>query len=249
MKTHTKTLLTALTASIAVGSANAALLAEDTFSYDDGPLTGENGGTGWAGAYSTGGSVTGGVASFVEGQYRELSPIANESGDPLYFSAEMTKFGTDASYAVWLELSGNTAVNDDDVRIGFDNDLFSTAIEGDAGNSNIINSSGAITVETTYLLVAKIEFNVLGDDDQITMWIDPTGVETGTSLTATDTDTLSWTAPTYFVVYSNGIAADNVKVDNVRIGTTWASVVPEPGSLALLGLGGLCMLKRRRRHA
>jgi len=37
-------------------------------------------------------------------------------------------------------------------------------------------------------------------------------------------------------------------VDEIRIGTTLADVipVPEPASVALLGLGGLMLLRRRR---
>jgi hypothetical protein len=34
--------------------------------------------------------------------------------------------------------------------------------------------------------------------------------------------------------------------DEFRIGTKWGEVVPEPASLALVGLGGLAMLRRRR---
>ncbi|MGC9455873.1 MAG: PEP-CTERM sorting domain-containing protein [Phycisphaerae bacterium] len=36
-------------------------------------------------------------------------------------------------------------------------------------------------------------------------------------------------------------------VDEFRMGTTWEAVVPEPATLALLGIGGLGMLIRRRR--
>jgi hypothetical protein len=48
---------------------------------------------------------------------------------------------------------------------------------------------------------------------------------------------------------SGNAAGTPGEVDDIRIGNDWASVVgvvPEPSSLALLGLGGLALLRRRK---
>jgi len=36
--------------------------------------------------------------------------------------------------------------------------------------------------------------------------------------------------------------------DEIRFGTTWSSVIPEPGSVALLVTAALCLVLRRRRR-
>lgn len=75
-----------------------------------------------------------------------------------------------------------------------------------------------------------------------------------------DTQGAAWTAE-WFInggsVRSETLASNPTGITHVGLGResgTSASfdnfsltVVPEPGSLALMGLGGLCLLKRRRR--
>ncbi len=67
----------------------------------------------------------------------------------------------------------------------------------------------------------------------------------GTGIVADFADVALTNGSTYtlrFTASSNASSGNNVAVDNFSLNGT----VPEPGSLALLGLGGLAMLRRRR---
>ena len=41
-------------------------------------------------------------------------------------------------------------------------------------------------------------------------------------------------------------AGDSILVDEYVMGETWGDVVPEPASLALLGFGGIALIRRRK---
>ena len=54
-------------------------------------------------------------------------------------------------------------------------------------------------------------------------------------------------APSVFMYHPSSPAQGAAMVDEIRFGDTWADVVPEPATLAVLGLGGLLGLSRKRR--
>jgi len=127
------------------------------------------------------------------------------------------------------------------------------------GGSNDSNSNGEFTLDrqtgfvnsgvmrgnATTFFVAKIDFTGAPGADRVTYWVNPTvgGAETVSALTATGTFNFDR------IAFAN-FSTVRWNLDEVRFGTTWASVtpVPEPSTYALLalGLGALFFLRRRR---
>jgi hypothetical protein len=243
-------------------AAHAAIIASEDFTYSNGQLVGDNGGTGWAAAWTTPGTF-GTTSGLVEsGQFRGTSSTANNFNSraisttftgsptvPLYFSALFTNPSDTGAHALLLAVSDNATVNDNDVRIGLADGKFSAKLEGGANNTTVDGDFGTAALNTQYLVVGKLEFNVSGANDRLTVWIDPTGVETATASNTITGQDLGWVTPTHATVGQFNVSGRGI-IDEVRIGSAWSDVaaIPEPGSLALIGIavGSLVIARRRR---
>lgn len=247
----------AATVCIGLGSpVHAAVIVAEGFSYTDGALAGNSGGTGdwggslWAVSSGTGGNVSGNALETDQTDWdsREVSTAFNATGGPadLYFSTTFTKTGTDTSYALWVEIANAAGVNTGTgIQFGLVDDTFSLRRSDQSGGDG-----GSYTVGDTVELVGKIEFNTSGSNETITLWVDPTDVETSAfSLSRADYD-VGWVTPTH-VTAGNFVLNDGTGViDDIVLGTTWddVSAIPEPSSAALIGgLVGLALVLRRRK--
>lgn len=105
---------------------------------------------------------------------------------------------------------------------------------------------------TTYLLVTRISGDGSGSAtnyDRVEFWLNPTSTSLGAATASVDLD-LEVSSLAYFGVRANGLASTDIfKVDELKIGTTAVDVVPEPNSIALVGLGflGFILLRRQNR--
>jgi hypothetical protein len=132
-----------------------------------------------------------------------------------------------------------------------------------AGNvSDMVFDNTVFTTSDTIFLVVRYTFNPNANDDVVNMWINPSALDFGAATPPAPT----LTAPTpaavadiaqigSFLLYAraNTLFPDQLIVDDLRVGQTWADVtppVPEPATAALMGLGvlGVIGFYRARRR-
>lgn len=114
-------------------------------------------------------------------------------------------------------------------------------IDQDDGATNSV-----ITGDTLSLIVGRIDWAANGSDDTLTLYnvLDPAAALPAAFATKTiDVDQSDFDVISIADGQTSGF-------DEIRIGMSLADVtpVPEPGSLALIGLGGLAMLRRRKSY-
>ncbi|MEM6391227.1 MAG: PEP-CTERM sorting domain-containing protein [Planctomycetota bacterium] len=121
---------------------------------------------------------------------------------------------------------------------------------GTASGSYVLNSTQAGQVSTGVAVGSTFDVSItyLANGDgtfDITANVDGVDITTNTAVTPTFSQ-----GPTgLFSAYINegGAAGTGFSLDAVRISSFEATVIPEPASLILLGLGGLAIVGRRRR--
>lgn len=239
-------------------SATAAVVGTEQFGYSDGTnIAGQNGGTGWdfnfqAGTHSVPTStwenvsntpsVSGGKLStwnsaakryYSGGQWFEQSV---QAAGRIYYAVEMTRddgadWGGVSSYDFGSER------------------IFWGVPGGQAGAKyfgiDVMGSGGAFsTVEAVagqkYTLIASLDF----DNDLLSLWVNST-VEASPTFTRAYTNS-NWS--TEVRVGSGG--SGQTRWDNLVVATTFndaVTAIPEPASLALVGLSGLMLMRNRRK--
>ncbi len=231
--------------------AQAAIIAQEGFSYDDGALTGNNGGTGfasgWTTAFGTGNNVAGGVAEAQGsgGNYRYLESALGDSGE-VWFSIDFgtsTDQATFAGLSLFADASGEYTTRTERVLIGDRSgaDVWGIAIpSGDYSNSSASTTGlktgvGRITLGTA-------------DNSSIDMWI---GTDAVSAVDVSGTADASLSGLELHDVNRIRLAAgaDTYSYDNLILGDTYTDVgaIPEPATLGLVGaFGGAVLFIRRR---
>jgi len=129
--------------------------------------------------------------------------------------------------------------------------------KGTGTAANFVFDPTIYNVNDTQFIVGSYKFNTgSGTDDTTELYINPSSATfaddslkptpTLTNSTGTDNSTIA----TFLFRQSSAVVPAGIQADELRVDSTWSGVtsnlVPEPGSLSLLGIASLAMLRRRR---
>lgn len=120
---------------------------------------------------------------------------------------------------------------------------FTLGIAG-AGSTADATFGSDLTFGTTYRAVIRYD----RDSGISTLWVSPTSAASASIDSLADTNDVSG----FYFRQSNSSVNETIGIDNLIVATTFdeaagLSVIPEPGSLAVLSLFGLAGLVRRRK--
>ena len=189
-----------------------------------------------------------------KGNERDFTTTVDLATETFYFTALVRDYEGGAGVAQMRAnfFDGAGATGNMRANIGIDGGtLF---VDGNTAGYGVgVTQADAFVTNTTYLLAMKRTGSsifgalILADGNSATLAAEPVwqvqdNVATGVDLTSIRLLTNS----------TNASSGAGIRIDELSVATDWDSavagiVVPEPSSAALIGLGGLAMILRRRK--
>jgi hypothetical protein len=258
----------AVVLSLAAAQANASsALMDEMFAYSNGDLTNVSSGatfpwttiSGTTGPIQvqSGRAIVVGSSSASEDSARQIDGNTYTTGTDLYFSFELTMTaipssmtGSEYFFALDNSSTGFRA------RI-FPKKITTTTYEiGVANAAGSLGTAGAATFTATDLslntanrIVVKYHIdNATLGNTTATLWINPSS-ESDASVTATDAPGSSSVISRVLLRQPGDGTIGTMNIDNIVVGTTFADVIPEPATWALVGVSLLGLLAVRFRHS
>ena len=238
-------------ASLLIGSyAGAAPVLTDTFSYADGPLVAP--GSPWtthSGATPGQVEVTSGVVNVSQAESEDVNTAFSA------FTTGTVYAGLDFNLSVLPTGNGNYFAHfKDNTTSGFRGRVFATTTGAAAGSYRlgIADASATfVTIPVDLALDTTHRFVVASDaaTGRSTLYLD-SATETGGTVATDATSALAAGLSSFALRQStaSGAGMGVLTADNLSVATTYAEAfaIPEPTSLAGVGLGAMAMLRRRR---
>jgi hypothetical protein len=175
----------------------------------------------------------------------------SEEGTVRYASMVVGKSATGASSGEYIQLSlGNSGGTTWMFGLSSAENFFVKVSDPDERTVNA-GAAGTVTANTSYLLVSKLVTSASGLDTVYLNWYSGNAVvpttEPTTWMYSLSFDNKTTANQTLMRLETGNAAGTTFRVDEIRLGTTWLDVIPEPGRAMLLLLGGVASLLARRR--
>lgn len=235
---------------LGVLSGRAGLLAFDSFeSYEVGNIHGQDGGTGWGGAwevqnitgvdpgesmvstkvitYDHGGVIMGGgksleLSNASNGTRRNVLRSVDTGGADYYVSFIFRFSGT--VFTGWQALDGNPDIGKDSIALVNTNG----AVGARVNNNTSFSSAGFLPPDTTCLMVIQYTGWTGAHYSTVNLWINPiAGKQSDNTISISHTDATPGGGSSGFLgIYVRTVidSYESFLVDDLRVGTDWASV-------------------------